>query len=313
MRKMYMYTAIDDAYKSEFESSVDNVLFFTNYREAKSYARFEYKQNLPYGEPDYGEWFEMEKRITATVCYTNFVVRPCEAILTQIAETDAFSKLVCESGEAIITDAQALSIVQDLYDGLSWEETAEEYACFIGEKEDVARAILKSFHELDVPEADIPETLRWVLKKRYEKAEYVISAEKVGSGVEVYNYLEDCRYVTTDEKCIVLTGTVNEQWVVTEDKLRKTYLMEDGSEIASVPEGAFSIMPKPSGETVFAERVTEQISVMTSWGEELKANRDGVPHGDGDYIVYSVKDDKPDPEDRWVVNGEIFPRTYQEV
>ena len=53
--------------------------------------------------------------------------------------------------------------------------------------------------------------------------------------------------------------------------------------------------------------------VSTSWGEDLTANREGIPHGNGDFIVYANKDGKPNPDDRWVVNGMVFENTYEEA
>ena len=149
--------------------------------------------------------------------------------------------------------------------------------------------------------------------KEFKKSTYVISAEKVVSRTEVYNYLEDCHYVTTEEKCIVLTGTADEQWPITEAKLRETYTFKDGSEIRVIPSGKFEIIPAPDAKTIFAERTTEKVVVETAWGEKLKANRDGVPHGEGDFIVCGNKDGAPDPDDRWVINGLIFEKTYEPV
>ena len=43
----------------------------------------------------------------------------------------------------------------------------------------------------------------------------------------------------------------------------------------------------------------------------LQANRAGVPHGEGDYLVCGAGEDgQPDLSDVWVVNGAIFPDTY---
>ena len=51
--------------------------------------------------------------------------------------------------------------------------------------------------------------------------------------------------------------------------------------------------------------------VETAWGDVLTANRAEVPHGDGDYLVCTVDDEgQPNLSDVWVVNGEIFPDTY---
>ncbi len=153
--------------------------------------------------------------------------------------------------------------------------------------------------------------------KAYCKKRYFITAEEVLPGTELYNVLEDCNYITNDVKCIKLTGTVGEVWPVTKEKLAKTYTFIDGTKITAdnIPEGEFEVatIVGETAEVVFAEQVTEQVEVETSWGEVLTANRDGIPHGDGDFIVYANKDGKPNPDDRWVVNGMVFVNTYQEA
>ena len=155
------------------------------------------------------------------------------------------------------------------------------------------------------------------MMKEYRKTQYVINAEKVEVGTELHNYLEDCHYVTTEAKCIKLIGTAGEVWPITIEKLAKTYTFVDGTPITkdNIPKGVFNIatLIGKKADTVFAERVTEQVDVATSWGEILKANRDGIPHGNGDYIVYANKGGVPNPDDKWVVNGLIFPQTYVEV
>ena len=155
------------------------------------------------------------------------------------------------------------------------------------------------------------------MMKEYNKGNYTMKAEKVAPGTELYNYLEDCHYTTSEDKCIKLIGTVEEVWPVTPEKLAKTYNYVDGTliDVNNIPEGEFEIITivGDSAETIFAERVTKQVKVETSWGEVLTANRDGVPHGNGDYIVYANKDGKPNPNDRWVVNGLVFENTYVEI
>lgn len=120
-----------------------------------------------------------------------------------------------------------------------------------------------------------------------------------------------------DAECIKLIGTVGEEWPVTIEKLAKTYTLIDGTPITeeNIPEGVFEIktIVDQNAETIFAERVTSEVKVSTSWGEVLTANREGIPHGDGDFIVYANKDGKPNPDDRWVVNGMVFERTYEEA
>ncbi len=153
--------------------------------------------------------------------------------------------------------------------------------------------------------------------KEYRKMNYTIKAEKVAAGTEIYNFLEDCLYTTDETNCIKLIGTVGEQWPVTIERLASTYTLIDGTPITAenIPEGVFKIatIVDESAKTIFAEQVTEKVQVVTSWGKTLTANRDGVPHGKGDYIVSANKDGQPNPDDRWVINGMVFIKTYEEV
>lgn len=93
--------------------------------------------------------------------------------------------------------------------------------------------------------------------------------------------------------------------------------MADGTHITqeNIPAGVFDIVTivDDSAETIFAEQTIEQTKVSTSWGEVLTANREGVPHGNGDFIVFANKDGKPNPDDSWVVNGMVFNNTYAPV
>lgn len=151
----------------------------------------------------------------------------------------------------------------------------------------------------------------------YKKKAYCIKAEKVIPGTQLHNFLEDCDYVTSETKCIKLIGTVGEVWPVTVEKLSKTYTFIDGTPITAenIPEGVFDIstIVDENAETIFAEQTKEQVKVATSWGEVLTANRDGVPHGEGDFIVYANKCGQPNQEDKWVVNGMVFANTYQKL
>lgn len=151
----------------------------------------------------------------------------------------------------------------------------------------------------------------------YKKKSYAMKAEVVAIGTEIYNFLEDCHYTTNEAKCVKLIGIVGEEWPVTLEKLAKTYTLADGTPITqeNIPAGVFDIVTivDDSAETIFAEQTIEQTKVSTSWGEVLTANREGVPHGNGDFIVFANKDGKPNPDDSWVVNGMVFNNTYAPV
>ena len=79
-------------------------------------------------------------------------------------------------------------------------------------------------------------------------------------------------------------------------------------------EGTIIVSPKASNGFIYAYQTTKKVDVVTSWGEVLHANRDGVPHGEGDFIVFAADHNgKINKNDSWVVNGEIFLKTYEEV
>ena len=153
--------------------------------------------------------------------------------------------------------------------------------------------------------------------QEFKKCAYSLWAQRVEPGTKVYNFLEDVYYVADENKGIRLTGTVGEEWLIDAKKLAKTYSYYDGSAITidSIPSEPFMVttIVDDSAPTVFAVRTTKQEEVKTSWGDVLTANRDGIPHGDGDFIVHANKDGQADPDDGWVVNGLVFANTYTPV
>lgn len=164
--------------------------------------------------------------------------------------------------------------------------------------------------------------------QEFRKTDYTISARHAFPGERIYNYLEDSEYVTSDEKPIVLCGTADEQWTVTFDKLAATYTYADGAPIdlgdtlgwrlVQSDDEWWDICPiqDDSAPTIFAYQLDpdEQMEVETSWGEVLTANRSGIPHGDGDWIVFANDGyGQPDENDSWVVNGLVFENTYEEA
>lgn len=165
--------------------------------------------------------------------------------------------------------------------------------------------------------------------QQFRKGDYVIMARWAYPGDDVYNYLEDCEYKTSDEKCIVLHGTVEEEWPITFERLMSTYTYENGDDICNNDLGSvfeqcwgddprwIEIRPIQSFDapTVFAEPtdLDEIIEVETSWGDVLTTNLPGIPHGNGDWIVYENAGGYPDENNRRVVNGAVFETTYEEA
>lgn len=152
----------------------------------------------------------------------------------------------------------------------------------------------------------------------YKKKSYVMKAELITSGTMIYNFLNgDCYFVSGNAKRVKLIGTVGEECVVTLEELSKTYTLADGTNITheNIPDGVFDIVAivDDFAETVFAEQTTKKIAIATSWGKVLTANSEGVPHGDGDFIVFANKDGKPNLKNSWVVNGMVFNNIYTPV
>ncbi len=160
------------------------------------------------------------------------------------------------------------------------------------------------------------------------KKSYEISVCRPAAGTPVHNFLEDVNYTTSVERPFVLKGTAGEMWVVDFAKLFKTYMLADGTPIKNdLPESKLGldmvewvkIKTKPAAaSTNFAAllplRVAKEFPVSTSWGDTLLANRNGIPHGEGDYLVcLGTQDGKPNFNDMWVVNGLVFKDTYEEI
>ena len=142
--------------------------------------------------------------------------------------------------------------------------------------------------------------------EKFETGSYQVSIRKVAPGTKCYNQLEDTHYTTDEDRCYIVTGTCGEEWPINAAKLESKYHMHpDGLRFLNSPR---KINVRGGGNEIYAFRADGQHDVQTSWGDTLKANRDGVEHGSGDMIV----SDTPDfSGDVWVVNGKAFDSTYQ--
>lgn len=143
--------------------------------------------------------------------------------------------------------------------------------------------------------------------EKFETRGYFVSIRKAEPGTECYNKLEDSHCTTDDDRCFIVTGTCGEEWPINGTKLKSKYGLEPDSVRMGEPQ---SVKVKGGGNEIYAFRANGQHDVQTSWGDVLKANRDGVGHGKGDMIV----SDTPDfSGDVWVVNGMAFANTYATV
>lgn len=169
---------------------------------------------------------------------------------------------------------------------------------------------------------DLMDASKW---KMTEKKSYEVYVCRPVLGTAVTNKLEGASYTTDKNKQFVMSGTLGEQWVIDAKKLASTYTLADGREInAEVlkgkkvnKEGEIDWLrlktKRNSGQKNWAIMLPASVknySVKTSWGDTLLANRAGIAHGLGDFLVCADAGGKPNFNDMWVVNGIVFPTTY---
>lgn len=164
--------------------------------------------------------------------------------------------------------------------------------------------------------------------KPTRKKVYSVWACVPKQGTKVHNLLEGSNYITSLERPMVLCGTVGEMWVIDLNKFARTYVMPDGRAITKEAlqsmvrhiDGMECIewfkvktmsMNQPLNFAIPVPLSIKNFPVNTSWGDVLYANRTGVRHGKGDFLVCASQNGMPCLSDMWVVNGEVFPTTYR--
>lgn len=120
-------------------------------------------------------------------------------------------------------------------------------------------------------------------------------------------------YTVSEVKNVVLAGTMGEMWVVDFNKLISSYTTVTGDTIK--PEDLktwHSVRTKPDTSSAFACFVPSNIQgqISTSWGTLLNINGIGVSHGKGDFVIAQDVNGQPNLNKRYVVNGVVFSRTY---
>ncbi len=153
--------------------------------------------------------------------------------------------------------------------------------------------------------------------RQYRRRSYRMLAEKVPDGTHLYNFVYDTTEFSTAEKCIRIVGTVEEEWPITMEELITEFCFLDGTLITeeNLPDDIFKVRAiiHPDEKTVFAEMVEGEVQVKTKNGDVLTANRKGVPHAAGDFIVYANSNGVPDETDKWVVSGMVFNKLYKAI
>ena len=161
--------------------------------------------------------------------------------------------------------------------------------------------------------------------KKTRKKSYEVYVCRPLPGCRVHNRLENVNYVTDTNKQFVISGTVGEQWVIDAAKLAKTYCTLDNQPITAeylkrkvVSDGQIDwiklkTITGADSQLNWAFHLplsVQNFPVQTSSGDTLYANAPGRDHGQGDFLVCSDAGGYPNLNDIWVVNGEVFPTTY---
>lgn len=159
---------------------------------------------------------------------------------------------------------------------------------------------------------------RPVSKFRYECKAYIPML-----GTPVYNKLEDVTIVTKKSEPVVIIGPAKEEYTVSLETLINNYSLRDdiGLNIEWLQRSGFlwtgrvlDLCWRASAKKIcFALKTNldNTFTITTAWNNVLKVNNPGVPHGTGDYIMFGNKNNQPDINDMWVVNGSVFKKTYQ--
>ena len=131
----------------------------------------------------------------------------------------------------------------------------------------------------------------------------------------VYNILEDS-FEPVNDDCYIVTGAAGEKWPISAQALRKYDIRPE--DITDEPQEVKTI---PNKDAVLAGILIPadiQFTLQVDYGEcaELKGNRPGIGHADGDRVLVAAKKTEngyvPDFDDCGrIVNGEIFGILYQ--
>ena len=149
------------------------------------------------------------------------------------------------------------------------------------------------------------------------KKKYAVDAMMVSGPFSFRNELEEADYdAENDGGTVVLRGTQGEMWTAPLAKVAKTYRRLGGGAVTAADFAERDVWLRletiPAVDTNFAMFVPREIRLTaeTSGGTVLTANGGSAPHGAGDFLVCRALNGAPDDSGIWVVNGAIFPGTY---
>ena len=150
------------------------------------------------------------------------------------------------------------------------------------------------------------------------KKKYTIQAMMVSKEMTFHNDLEVVDLVASDDgETVVLKGTRDEIWTSPLPQVVSRYTKPDGSELRLEDfenrDVYIDIVTIPTKDAYYAMHVPNDITVTveTAQGDVLHANLPNAPHGEGDYLVCTMREDGgPNLSDIWILNGLIFIDCY---
>ena len=150
------------------------------------------------------------------------------------------------------------------------------------------------------------------------KKKYTIQAMMVSKEMTFHNDLEVVDLVASDDgETVVLKGTRDEIWTSPLPQVVSRYTKPDGSELRLEDfenrDVYIDIVTIPTKDAYYAMHVPNDITITveTAQGNVLHTNLQNAPHGEGDFLVCTIREDgEPDLSDIWVVNGLIFLDCY---
>ena len=150
------------------------------------------------------------------------------------------------------------------------------------------------------------------------KKKYTVQAMMVSEELTFHNDLEVVDLVApSDGETVVLKGTRGEMWPSPLSQVIERYTKPDGSALCKEDfadkDVYIDIVTIPTRDAYYAMHVPNDISVVveTAQGDVLHTNLPNAPHGEGDYLICTIREDGgPNLADVWVLNGLIFPDCY---
>ena len=150
------------------------------------------------------------------------------------------------------------------------------------------------------------------------KKKYTVQAMMVSKEMTFHNDLEVVDLVAADDgETVVLKGTRDEIWTSPLPQVISRYTKPDGSELRKEDfankDVYFDIVTIPTKDAYYAMHIPNDITVTveTAQGNVLHSNLPNAPHGEGDFLVCTIREDgEPDLSDIWILNGLIFMDCY---